>query len=114
MLRTFTPILAIAFSVCAHGQPDGETARKRHEYILANYTKYEFQIPMRDGVKLFTGVYSPKDTSVTYPFLMRRTPYSVEPYGTDKYPDRLGPSEVAAKEGFIFVYQDARGRFPGT
>ncbi len=65
---------------------------------------------MRDGVKLFTTVYVPKDASQPYPILMERTPYSVAPYGIDNYRSVIGPSEAAEKEGFIFVYQDVRGR----
>ena len=42
-------------------------------YIKANYDKKIYQIPMRDGVRLHTIVYSPKDSSKTYPFLMQRT-----------------------------------------
>ena len=66
---------------------------------------------MRDGVKLFTAVYVPKDAGGPYPIMLERTPYSVEPYGADSYADRLGPSEAFAREGFIFAYQDVRGRF---
>ncbi len=81
------------------------------EWIRANYTKHEFEIPMRDGVRLFTAVYAPKDSTKTYPILLRRTPYSVSPYGVDKVPASLGPSEVLAKDGFIFAFQDVRGRY---
>src|ERR1700692_349371 len=81
------------------------------EYIRANYTKYEYQIPMRDGAKLFTAVYVPKDDSQTYTMIMTRTPYSVAPYGADKYPDTLRPSAHFVKSGYIFVYQDVRGRW---
>jgi uncharacterized protein len=79
--------------------------------IRENYTKYEYRIPMRDGKKLFTVVYLPKDDSKTYPFLMQRTPYSVGPYGSDEYPRRIGPAPEFAKAGYIFVNQDVRGRF---
>ena len=65
---------------------------------------------MRDGVKLFTSVYVPKDKSQQYPILLNRTPYSVRPYGPD-YKESIGPSELVAKEGYIIVYQDVRGRF---
>ncbi len=78
--------------------------------VKENYTKHEYQIPMRDGVKLFTSVYVPKNTSQKYPILMQRTPYSVAPYGPDVYKTLLGPSPLFMKEGFIFVYQDVRGR----
>ena len=79
--------------------------------IRAHYTKYEYRIPMRDGAKLFTAVYVPKDSSQSYPFLMVRTPYSVSPYGADQYPRRLGPAPIFQHDGFIFVYQDVRGRY---
>lgn len=79
--------------------------------VKAHYNKKEVYIPMRDGVRLFTSVYIPKDTSKNYPILMQRTPYSVGPYGADKYKRRLGPSRRFEEEGFIFVYQDVRGRF---
>ena len=72
-------------------------------YIREHYTKYEYSIPMRDGVKLFTAVYVPKDDSQPYPILLTRTPYSVKPYGVDRYPDPGGPMSNYAKEKFIFV-----------
>jgi uncharacterized protein len=78
--------------------------------IRATYTKYEYKIPMRDGVKLFTAVYVPKDQGRTYPMLLNRTPYSVAPYGADAFKASLGPSDLFANEGYIFVYQDVRGR----
>ncbi len=88
-----------------------EVRRSQLEYTRANYTKYDYRIPMRDGVKLFTTVYVPKDFSRTFPILMQRTPYSIPPYGIDNYRAVLGPSEGFEKEGFIFVYQDVRGRY---
>jgi hypothetical protein len=81
------------------------------EFVKANYTKFEYEVPMRDGVKLFTSVYVPKDRAQTYPIMMSRTPYSVAPYGVDNYRAALGPSEKFARESYIFVYQDVRGRF---
>jgi uncharacterized protein len=89
---------------------DTKEPDKRAEYIRSHYAKYEYQIPMRDGIKLFTSVYIPYDKSVKYPMLMQRTPYRVAPYGLDKYKDKLGPSEIFEKEGFIFVFQDVRGK----
>ena len=67
------------------------------EFIKTHYAKYEYRIPMRDGAKLFVSVYAPvagafKDAG-PYPFLMTRTPYSCAPYGEDKMPTRLGPSQ---------------------
>lgn len=80
-------------------------------FIKDNYTKKEVYITMRDGVKLFTAIYTPKDNSVSYPILMERTPYSCSPYGEDKFPGRLGPNSELMKEKFIMVYQDVRGRY---
>ena len=85
-------------------------------YIKAHYTKYEYRIPMRDGAHLFTAVYVPKQSEAAgphtaYPFMIDRTPYSVAPYGEDQYPKRLGPSDEFEKAGYIFVYQDVRGRY---
>jgi hypothetical protein len=78
--------------------------------VRATYTKYEHLVPMRDGVRLFTQVYVPKDDSQAYPVLLNRTPYSVAPYGADVYRTSLGPSDQLARDGYIFVYQDVRGR----
>jgi hypothetical protein len=79
--------------------------------VRANYTKAEHLVPMRDGVKLFTIVYAPKDQSVRYPFMLHRTPYGSPPYGLENYRATLGPSADFARERFIFVYQDVRGKF---
>jgi putative CocE/NonD family hydrolase len=86
------------------------------DFVRSHYTKYEYRIPMRDGVHLFTAVYVPKPSAFPedhgpYPFLMERTPYSVAPYGEDQYPAHLGPSDEFEKSGYIFVYQDVRGRW---
>src|SRR5579864_854304 len=100
-LTTFALAALTASSACPQGL----------EYIKANYTKYEYEIAMRDGKKLFTAVYAPKDTSRQYPIMLLRTPYSVGPYGEDNYKTALGPSEIFAKDQFIFAYQDVRGRW---
>jgi putative CocE/NonD family hydrolase len=81
------------------------------EQVKARYTKYEYRIPMRDGVRLFTSVYVPKDQSETYPILLLRTPYNVAPYGVDEYKSDLGPSALFGNEGYIVAYQDVRGRW---
>jgi uncharacterized protein len=77
--------------------------------VRERYTKQEILIPMRDGVKLFTSIYTPKDTSRKYPILMNRTPYSVAPYGADSFRGRMGPSRLFSDAGYIFVNQDVRG-----
>src|SRR6476646_3572457 len=81
------------------------------EYVQAHYTKFEYRIPMRDGVRLFTAVYVPKDDAKPYPILLTRTPYAVGPYGPDRYRTDLGPSPLFGKEGYVFAYQDVRGRY---
>ncbi len=65
---------------------------------------------MRDGVRLFTSAYVPKDSTKQHPIIMARTPYSVAPYGIDSYRETLGPSAQFGKSGYIAVYQDVRGR----
>ena len=79
--------------------------------VKAHYVKREVYIPMRDGVKLFTIVYSPKETTARYPILMTRTAYGIGPYGADNYRTVLGPNNGFAKESYVFVYQDTRGKF---
>ena len=80
-------------------------------YVEKHYDKYEYTIPMRDGIHLFTAVYVPKDKSQKYPIMLQRTPYSVAPYGEDKYKRSVGPSKYMMEDGYIFVYQDVRGRW---
>src|SRR5262245_25554110 len=83
----------------------------KNHYVKDHYVKSEHRITMRDGVKLYTAVYSPKDESQKYPILMTRTPYSAGPYGAGAYSHSLGPSAAFMREGYIFVYQDVRGTF---
>jgi putative CocE/NonD family hydrolase len=100
----------LAFPLVRAQQP--APAAPVEDYVRAHYTKYEFRIPMRDGKRLFTAVYVPKDAAAgPYPFLLNRTPYNVGPYGEDQYPKRLGPSDEFEKSGYIFVNQDVRGRW---
>ena len=80
-------------------------------YVKDNYEKREAYIPMRDGKRLYTAIYSPKDHSQRWPFLMERTPYSAGPYGDTLYRGSLGPGRRLMEGKFIFVYQDVRGRF---
>jgi putative CocE/NonD family hydrolase len=79
--------------------------------IKANYTKNEVMIPMRDGVKLFTIIYEPRAKTEKYPILITRTAYGIAPYGPDQYRATVGPNNNFAKEGYIVVYQDSRGKF---
>ena len=96
----------MVFSFCAAAQELNEN------YFKENYTKKEVYIPMRDGVKLFTSFYIPKDKNEKHPFLITRTPYSCAPYGEDKYlPIWSGYKSAYVKENYIFVMQDVRGRY---
>ena len=85
--------------------------RELADYIKDHYTKREVYIPMRDSVKLFAVIYEPKDKDKKYPIMFDRTPYSVAPYGPKEFKTLLGPSDLFAREGYIFVYQDVRGRY---
>jgi putative CocE/NonD family hydrolase len=76
-----------------------------------NYTKHEYRVPMRDGVKLFTLVYTPKDRSTNYPILLQRTPYDLKPYTIDFRGKPHGLPDSYLKERFIFAMQDVRGKF---
>jgi len=86
---------------------------KKPNYVQQNYDKQEVTIKMRDGIKLFASIYTPKDATKDkkYPILLQRTPYSCRPYGADKYRRRIGPNPTIMKEGYIIVYEDVRGRW---
>lgn len=105
------PRLAVAalFVLVLASRPT--TAQSDVEKVRTSYVKEEVRIPMRDGVKLFTQIYRPRDTSRTYPILFTRTVYSIRPYGPDAYRSSLGPSSLLQDDGYIFVYQDVRGKF---
>ena len=105
-------ILTLAVITCSFCFFQGLSQNQQQPgYVEENYDKAVYEIPMRDGVKLYTIVYSPKDKSEKHPILMKRTCYSVAPYGKDAYPKSVGPSQFLMKEKYIFVYQDVRGRW---
>jgi uncharacterized protein len=79
-------------------------------YVRDNYDKQEVMVPMRDGIKLFTSIYTPKDKSKKYPIIMRRTPYSCAPYGATAYTKSF-QNMFLARTGYIFVVQDVRGKY---
>jgi uncharacterized protein len=110
MLRVPTRV-ALVFLALLAGTAGAkeEESPERTAYIRSHFTKLEHAVPMRDGVRLFTAIYAPNDGK-PHPILLVRTPYSVAPYGSDRYKDRLGPSEAFDRAGFIFVFQDVRGR----
>ena len=113
-LRRALRVSVLLFTLLGWGAPplpaQGAGAEAQAEGVRAHYAKREVLIPMRDGRRLFTAIYTPKDTRRAYPILMQRTPYSVWPYGEEAFPEHLGPSPRFQAEGFIFVYQDVRGR----
>lgn len=86
-------------------------ADKHKDWVRANYSKFEYRIPMRDGTKLFTTVYRPNWSRGKFPIVLMRTPYSAGPYGASHYRGLLGPYPAFDKEGFVFCFQDVRGRF---
>jgi putative CocE/NonD family hydrolase len=106
-------LLAWCMSAAAQEKPAPDLHSDLAAFIRTNYTKYEHRIAMRDGKRMFTAVYVPKDACDTtrYPILLMRTPYSIAPYGVDNYPKTLGPSETLARSKYIFAYQDVRGQF---
>ena len=89
----------------------GVTAQTEINYVKEHFTKMDTTITMRDGIKLYTIIYVPKDATQQYPFLLERTPYSAGPYGDTTYPSSVGPNETLMKEQYIFVLQDVRGRY---
>ena len=108
LVFSLTILLLFSISVIAADEP----VLSRAEAIRSRYAKFESMVPMRDGTRLFTAVYVPYEASskTTYPILLVRTPYGSGPYGADSYRTRLGPSVEFEKEGFIFAFQDVRGR----
>ena len=106
-------LLFVWSALASFAQPGQLTPQQRElaDYIKSHYTKSEVMIPMRDGVKLFVCIYEPQDKKQKYPIMFDRTPYSVGPYGPDNYKTLLGPDELFARAGYIFVYGDVRGRY---
>jgi uncharacterized protein len=104
-------LLALTLIAVPSIWPRGHADAPPEFNVKEHYTKYEYRVPMRDGKLLFTSVYVPKDSSRPYPFMVDRTPYSVAPYGVDQYKKSLGPSDEFQRAGYIFVYQDVRGRY---
>lgn len=105
MNRFFLTVFYFLLVITVYAQEINE------EYIKNNYTKIEQYIPMRDGVRLFTSIYIPKNKAQKYPILLNRTPYTVAPYGAEKMKTYLGNFPEMTKAGYIFVYQDVRGKW---
>jgi uncharacterized protein len=99
-------LLLLPLLSCGQNRRGGET-----DFVRQSFDKKEIYIPMRDGKRLYTVIYTPKDHSHPYPFLMERTPYSAGPYGDTLYRGSLGPNRTLMHDMYIFVYQDVRGRY---
>lgn len=108
-LRKPFALLLAAFAPAAVAQDKANESKMA--WLAENYTKFEYRIPMRDGVRLMTRVYVPKDESQRWPIAMTRTPYALKPYGTDNFQEPGGSFESLARDSFIMVTQDVRGRF---
>jgi putative CocE/NonD family hydrolase len=100
-MRVLGLLAAAAMTVSAAAQAD----------VSATHRKLEYMIPMRDGVRLYTAVFVPKSAAKPGPILMQRTPYSSGPYGPDAYRRSFGGSPKMVEDGFIFAYQDVRGKY---
>jgi len=116
MCRLHSGILCVLLSLACHlDAAPGESADTNKTWLVEHYTKFEHLIPMRDGVRLFTRVYVPKDDSQPWPILLTRTPYALKPYGDGNYTDLsekpTGSFATFAKDRFILVTQDVRGRY---
>ena len=100
--------MTLCFFTVAYG---AETDSIDQQWVENHYTKREVMIPMRDGVKLFTAIYEPKDNSKRHPILMNRQCYGCAPYGTDRFNNfaSIGYREYV-RNGYIIVYQDVRGK----
>ena len=103
LCQCLTPPTATAQTTAAPNMTDSA-------YIRDNFTKREVYIPMRDGIRLFTAIYTPKNTDAKYPILLKRTPYTVAPYGENKMPNSF-QNMTLARGGYIFVFQDVRGKW---
>ena len=89
-----------------------QTSQQSHEdFLRETYDKSEHMVPMRDSVRLYTIVYTPKDRTREYPIMLLRTPYSIGPYELDRFRSPLGPTAEFDREGYIYVFQDVRGKF---
>ena len=104
-------VFLLSISIISSCSNNNATTLTKQNYVPQHYTKTETTITMRDGVKLFTVIYAPKDTSKKYPIIMQRTPYSCRPYGANTFRRSIGPNSLLMKEGNIIVYQDVRGRW---
>jgi hypothetical protein len=99
-------LLALPFTAIAKNNHKADSA-----WLVSHYNKKEVYIPMRDGARLYTAIYQPKNIAGKHPILMNRTPYSIAPYGENKFKEFWKTHYMAYfKKGYIVVLQDVRGR----
>lgn len=110
-MKKFNQRATLLSLILMSGISYAQDAKADSAYVREHYEKTEQLIPMRDGTKLFTAIYTPKDQTKKYPVLLNRTPYTVAPYGANEYKKSLGNFPAEMREGFIFVYQDVRGKW---
>ncbi|HEX2629217.1 MAG TPA: CocE/NonD family hydrolase, partial [Chitinophagaceae bacterium] len=103
-MKTSIFLFASLLTIAAHSQTGSN-------YVKENYNKIDTTITMRDGVKLYTVIYVPKDRSQQYPILMERTPYSSAPYGSANYASSITANDSLMRDKYIYVNQDVRGRY---
>src|SRR5450759_3206703 len=96
-------ILLMAVSFSSYSQP-AETLKQK-------YDKQEVYITMRDGIRLFTSIYTPKNKSVTHPVILNRTPYDIEPGGKESFNFFMQLYSRYTDDDYIMVYQDVRGKY---
>ena len=105
-------VLLLSTSALWSADDGTRTPQQSHEdYLRESYVKTEHMVPMRDGARLYTIVYAPKDDTEEYPVMLFRTPYSIGPYEPDRFRSPLGPTAEFDRNGYIFVFQDVRGKF---
>jgi uncharacterized protein len=97
-------LFAFASSGTIAQQPD------RRDELAKLFDKREVMIPVRDGVKLHTEIYTPKDAKGLLPILLERTPYGISAPDKGMSDHLFRYSEMFA-DGYIFVFQDIRGRY---
>ncbi|NSL85634.1 CocE/NonD family hydrolase [Chitinophaga sp. Mgbs1] len=107
MKHIITGVLGLLLTISAAARSAADSV-----WVHASYSKKETYIRMRDGVRLFTTIYSPKDNTGKHPILLSRTPYSSAPYGEALMPALWNSYWITyAREGYIIVVQDVRGRW---
>jgi putative CocE/NonD family hydrolase len=100
----FNRIAAVALLLIFSVSVSAQTAP-----LKERYRKLEYMIPMRDGVKLYTAVYLPRNQKSPSPILLERTPYGAGPYGEENYRGGLRGSPKMQEAGYAFAFQDVRG-----